>query len=463
MVCVRCVRWLILCAVLVPVKSTCQLSSYSRNDPWPVYTSLDPHTFLYTRSIQELIGEELVYTRPECMGIHLSPFGQNAYCAADLEREQLPIGDINGRWSMIPLLFGAFPEGVDNYPSADLQVAQQTIYPNGVPGTISVPSDIDPCGALGFISFPARYRKWGMRAEFDFQITTGLGVMLQTGVADICQTVTRCLCPEGTACCHQENTNSPLPTADFETQVKDLLACQYLQIAEQLCLDPRDFHEFGVEDFRAIAYWRRAYPVNKNREGWAEFLATPFVTLGGSFACGREKFPSKVFGVSPGNNGHHSIGASCGIDLDFVETVNIGGEFGLTHFFSRDVCKLPVPTSEYQCGIYPFRTDVTVCPGLNWHFGLKLLARHFLERLSCYFEYLVVTHRQDGIRLKKCDPAYLPHVLEKRSCWQAQVGNTGFFYEISPAITLGVFWQFPIVQRGTYRSTTVLFSFTAFF
>ena len=54
---------------------------------------------------------------------------------------------------------------------------------------------------LGFLNFPVKYRKRGVRAEFDFELTDGLGLMLQTGVADICQTGAFQICGTGTACC----------------------------------------------------------------------------------------------------------------------------------------------------------------------------------------------------------------------------------------------------------------------
>lgn len=476
-------------------ESFCQLSQYSRQDPFPMYTAIDPHTFLYTRVKQEMKGEDPIYEWAELFAVHLSPFGQNAKCARDANKCIIGCGDIDGRWSLIPLLFGEFPQGVQNYSSPTLITAQQHLFPNppNIPGHISIPQDIaEPCvccnlsesetlqpvlqvncediattcmdfgnqgngakAGLGFLNFPVKYTKRGMRAEFDFQITDGLGLMLQTGVADICQTGAFQICETGTACCAIDNVT--------QENVQTYLVCKYKQIAEDLCYDLCRFHQVGIEDFRAIAWWRRAYPVNKDREGWPEFLAIPFVELGGQFACGKEKCPNKVFSVPFGNNGHHSVGGVLGIDIDFVDTIAIGGEFGLTHFFSREYCKQPIPNNLYQSGIFPFKTDVTIYPGLNWHFGLKLQAYHFLDRLSCYFQYMIVTHRHDEIKLKKCDPAFKPEALECRSCWQSQFGNIGFYYDISPAISLGILWQAPFVQKGVYRSSTLLFSFTAFF
>ena len=468
----------------------CQLSQYSRQDPYPMYTAIDPHTFLYTRVKQEMKGDDPIYEWAEVFAVHLSPFGQNANCARDANKCIIGCGDIDGRWSLIPLLFGEFPQGVQNYPSPTLIKAQQVLFPNppNIPGAISVPHDVaEPCkccelseteesaplaeinctdvastcnassatsgAGLGFLNFPVKYRKRGLRAEFDFQLTDGLGIMLQTGIADICQSGAFQICSTGSDCCSSLN----------QDDVQTTLVCQYKQIAEDLCYDLCRFHQVGIEDFRAIAWWRRAYPVNKDREGWPEFLAVPFVEFGGQFACGKEKCPTKVFSVPFGNNGHNAVGGTLGIDLDFVDTIAVGGEVGFTHFFSREYCNQPVPNNIYQSGIYPFKTDIKVCPGLNWQFGLKLQAYHFLERLSCYFQYMMVTHRKDEIKLKKCDPAFKPEALECRSCWQTQFANISLYYDISPAITIGLLWQAPFKQKGVYRSSTVLFSFTAFF
>lgn len=488
-------NWLACLLVLITSHEIlCQLSSYSRSDPYPMYTAIDPHTFLYRRTIQQMKGEDTVYNTREYLGVHLSVFSQTAKCGRSAcycgctpcccstqDGDTFPpcgnyqpfccdaaLGDLEfGPWAMIPTLFGPFPCGYSNYPSPTLQVAQQHLFPSPqfAAGAINDPQVLGlngtfPNQTLGVLTFPLTYSKWGFRTELDFQISSAFGIMLQTGVADICQTGTFSFCKVGGACCTDSNTNFGAPD---NTDVQKYLICQTEKIAQELCYDLRQFHETSIEDIRLIGYWRKAYWVNRGREGWPEFLAIPFVTLGGTFATGKTKCPTKVFGVPFGNNGHHSIGASTGIDLDFVRTIEIGGEVGLTHFFSREVCNFPLPTNAFQSGIFPFKTDVKICPGFNWHFGLKMLAYQFLDRLSGYFEWIVVTHQDDKIRPKKCDPAFKPEVLEKRSCWQSQFGNLGFYYDISPCITLGFLWQIPLAEKGAYRSSTVLLSLSAFF
>jgi hypothetical protein len=458
----------LLLALLAP---TCRgyLSTYSRNDPWPVYTSLDPHTFLYTRELQPYMGEEAVSKNPQYFGFSLSAFGQNA-CkgkgyinTTDSCDTLVPIelGDLQGKWSLVGMLFGQRPDGVAALPPT-LNTAFQDLFPGQEWGTVDYdPTIWDRCMAFAFVSFPLKYRKRGARFEFDFRIIDDIGLIVQGGVSDICQVVNKTMsdandgCSATCACCPLDTSKQTLAKAD--------LICKYDEIAQELCLDLGIFHNFSFEDVRFIGYWRRAYESNRDRETWPHFLTIPFLTVGGSIAAGKEKKSNKVFGLPFGNDGHNSIGATAGIDINFVETISIGGEAGVTHFFKHDVCGMYVPTSPYQYHIFPFATDVTVEPGLNWHCGVKMLAYQFLDRLSCYFQYMIITHREDCIKLKCSDPAFLPCVLEKRSCWQTQLANIGLNYDISPYMSLGFLWQAPLSQKASYRTSTGLFTFSAAF
>lgn len=429
------------------------LTSYSRNDPYPVFTTLDPHDFLYTRKKQQLKGEKTEISGTERFGFSLSPFGQNADQGKNLTKEKSELGDLTGRWGLVALMYGSLPQGTTSF-TPTLEAARAAIFPAYPPGTINDPSYIDPKQQFGFISFPIKYRKRGLRFECSLQIINDIGITLQSGLSDICQTVT------ATPLCSSSSECDCLTTNDNVTQY---LTCKYVDIAKELDIDIYTFHRFSIEDIQLILYWRHAYEINKSRENWPQFLAIPFVTLGGSIGAGEERCPQKIFSLSFGNNGHNAIGITGGIDLDFVETIEIGAEAGITHFFDRDICNARVPTSEFQSNIFPYTTDITVSPGLNWHFGAKMLAYHFLERLSGYFQYVIIQHRKDSICLKKSDSAFLPEVLEDRSCWQVQLANIGFNYDISPNVSLGFLWQAPLAQQNAYRSTTIMFSLSASF
>ena len=197
------------------------------------------------------------------------------------------------------------------------------------------------------------------------------------------------------------------------------------------------------------------------RPTWPVFLVIPFASLEGAVAVGKVRARNHPFAVSFGSNDHNTLGFRAGLEVDFTDTIEIGIEAGVSHFFKRCFCNVPIPTHPCQSGIYPFQTTACIQPGNNFQFCAKMLAYQFLDRLSFHFQYSFIRHEADCINLQKPDPAFLPHELEKKSGWIAQLANIGFNYDISPYISLGFLWQAPLFERNAYRSTTLLFSFTA--
>ena len=61
-----------------------------RNDPFKVFTSLDPQYFLYEREKQLMFGMPDEKGTPERVMISLSPFGQNANYAKHFDAHLLP-------------------------------------------------------------------------------------------------------------------------------------------------------------------------------------------------------------------------------------------------------------------------------------------------------------------------------------------------------------------------------------
>ena len=176
----------------------------------------------------------------------------------------------------------------------------------------------------------------------------------------------------------------------------------------------------------------------------------------GSFSPGKLLNPNKAFALPFGNNGYNAAGFNSGINIDFFDTIEIGGEFDYTHFFQRDCVTLRMPNSPFQSGIYPFSTTASYQPGDNWRFAAKLAAYHFIDRLSMYFQWNLIEHRRDKICLTEPDPAYFPEVLEEMSDWKIQVANVGFNYDISPYVSLGFLWQAPLNQHNVYKSSMVM-------
>ena len=534
--------------------SATNLSSLAKNDPYPVYKVIDPQEFLYTW--QTLCMKGIPAENGECcqdVSIAVSPFGQTACSGKNFCGEYTPLGDLNGRWSMVGLLMGPLPQGKTLPPT--LLTALQNLFPGIAPGTLTDPNIIDPNQTFGFFSVPLRYNKRGFRWEFALNLGHNLGFIFQGGLADIIQKVqgfdnltclpcpypsnaTNCrnvlsipyttevdsttnlpinatqtdvniptivagtgttpppsynalnplpqvccdrICDYRIPCCGRffsGSGSSVAPIAPLTTEypsyttagVQEYLMNQLQPIAREIGLDICNYHKIGLEDFRFEIFWRRAHMVNKGRATWAEFLFIPYLEFGGSVALSETR-PNQAFAAPLGNNGHNSIGATGGINFDFVETVEVGAEAGVTHFFPRTFCDLRIPNqmcgrqpgNQCQLGIYPFTTQACVQPGLNWHFAAKLQAWHFIDRLSFLFQYVLVQHEHDHIRLINPDPAFAPSVLEAQSNFTAQLGNISLYYDISPNLNVGALVQAPLNEKNAYRSTTVMISLWATF
>jgi hypothetical protein len=240
--------------------------------------------------------------------------------------------------------------------------------------------------------------------------------------------------------------------------VNKYLMDELRSIARETCYDIFSFHDSGVEEVRLNLYWRKALEVNKDRKGFPKLLFIPFFVVSGSFSPMTIN-PNKIYAAPFGNNGHNAFGFTGGLNFDFFESLELGAEGGFTHYNPREICNFHVPNSPLQQGLYPCSTTVNYCPGNNVHFAAKIAAQHFLDKLSMYFQFVVVHHEKDCIQLKEETEGFRPDVLEKRSDWKTKVGNIGFNYDISPNIALGFLWQAPFSQSGTYRSSTIMVSF----
>jgi hypothetical protein len=457
-------RIIIIVCFLVTYIPINALSSLARNDPYPVFSSQDPHTFLYTHEKLKIKDPEFAERKRDNVGISISPFGQNADRGRNTQGVRTDLGDLTGRWGMIPLLYGPIPNGKTMAPI--LQTALNNLFPGVLPGDLNDPTKIDPTQNFGYFSVPLEYRKRGVRLQLDADIYAGFGIRLQTGIVSMSQTNTGFI--DLTTCTPMSCQFDPAPITG--EQVEEFLMQPLKTIAEEIKIDICNWCEVSIEEVRIELFWRRGFELNREEEDWPHFLIVPFFVVGGTVSPGSENRISeggfnRAFFLPFGNNDHSGVGFTAGLDIDFVESIELGAEVGMTYFFKRNFEKFRVPTSEYQTSIFPFTTDVSVHPGFNWHFGAKIAAYHFLERLSGWLQYIQMEHKPDDITLRKCEDEgiFLPEVLECVSGFKAKFIDVGLNYDISPNISLGLFWQAPITQQNTYRSSTIMLTFNATF
>jgi len=440
------------------------LSSLGKNDPYPVFSTLDPHTFLYTHEKLKVIDPDFATRKRDTVGIALSPFGQNTDRGRDINGERTELGNLGGNWGMIPLLYGPVPPGKTLAPT--LQTALSNLFPGVVPGSLNDGTKVDPDQQFGYFSVPLKYRKRGVRFQLEADIYAGFGLSLKTGLVSMSQTNTGFT--NLTECTPKDCAFDPSPlTGEL---VNKYLMHELKPIAKEIGLNICNYCETSVEEVRLQLFWRRGFEINRDEQDWPLFLIIPFFQIGGTVSPGDENRLDEIgfdraFFVPFGNNDHSGVGFTTGLNIDFVESIEVGAEVGMTYFFERNFENVRVPTSCFQTGIFPYTTDVSVHPGFNWHFGGKISAFHFLDRLSGYFQYIQMEHKPDDITLRNCEDAdfFLPQQLEKLTGFKAKFIDVALNYDISPNIGLGLFWQAPLSQRNSYRSSTIMASFYATF
>lgn len=467
----------------------CGMTNLTSNDPYPIYTTADPHNFLNIREKQALKGYE-VYGAPERAQISISGYRQSASTGSTVNREDVELGDLTGRWNVLGLFFPE-PDGSTAVEQLLLSVlnitqAEKDKCFNSNPGADEVnladPSNSDVNKEFGFFTVPIKYRKAGLRFDIDIDLVCGFAFKIQGGVADLRQTATfvdLTCSATGLAC----PTHDPAGTGDAcvnETCCIDIFTCECKKlvidkimkqfdsiITPTLGLNASNYHTVGAEDTRLTLYWRRMYEINRLRPSWARFIITPFLEAEVAIPTGKKGCPHALFALPLGNDGHWGYGFNGGFTIDWVDTVEIGFEASMTKFHSRRVCDVPVPTHELQSGVFPRLATLIRSPGTNWAFMATLSAYHFLDRLSFWFQYAFVNHDQDCFTILSTNAGSASNIILKKmianSKWESQVANVGFNYDISPNIALGVLWQAPLRRRNAYRSTTIMGSIVVSF
>ncbi len=182
----------VLAAFLMASSLHAELPNATNNDPYPLYSSVYPYSYLATRQKAHLMRFEYAYP-VDRFRISISGFGQFANRARDSERNVINIGDINGRWNMLALFYD---------PPLQTQLFSILGIPANLKDTkpicfadITDPRKIDPNEEFGFFTIPAWYRKYGARFESEILLIDkcfySVGLKVQFGIADVRQTVMR--------------------------------------------------------------------------------------------------------------------------------------------------------------------------------------------------------------------------------------------------------------------------------
>jgi hypothetical protein len=490
MAAVRFSRIYLLLFALLSSTHICCYSNLTNNDPYPLYTAQYPWTFL-TNNLKDCYKGIEPDRAQERFCLSISPFRQAAVIGRNIDKQKVQLGDLKGRWNMIALLYPGYNEdctinsctAAKDALLAALGLTNTDITTTCMPSLIN-PETTDQLKQFGFFSVPIKYRKYGVRFELDVQLIGDLGLKIQGGVCDMIQTATftdlTCQalglqCPVLAASSQATCPNSCcIIDEQFGCNCKRLVIQNIMRqkdrIARTLGLNIKNYNHRGAEDTRVSLYWRRIFPINQNRKNYPYFLCMPFFLFEATLPTGERINPNCLFAVPAGNNGHTGLGFSAGVNFDFVETIEIGFQASMTQWNKRNYCNVPVPTNQFQAGMFPYKANYTLKPGTNWEFSAIMNARHFLYYLSTFAQWVVVAHGRDQFcnvvmqQFTTCDktipcttlPVPLINKMSDESRWHSHMINVGFTYDISPNIALGLLWQGPLSRRNAYRSTTIL-------
>lgn len=374
---------------------------------------------------------------------------------------------------------------------ADINEAFENVRPignNGTPSNDSVFSDAvieEDQQYFGAITWPAVYQKMGARFEFNLDLTHDFGLFLQGGVADL-----RYNTPGFSGLSTLGTYTLPLPTpptfvnavynqvidvqggatppADLANGVTftEWIDDNYTDLLTSVGYDIGNFQETRFEDFRAYLFVRHAFDMQapeqyKNR--WGRIIFTPYLQIGCTLPTGQTKNYSQLLGLSFGNDGHMSAGATGGFMFDFEDAIEVGGEVGVTFFMPRTITDMPCPTHQLQRVVFPFKTDVTMQPGNNIHFSVCMNAYNFMENINFYAMFRYVQHMEDTYSLVNANANFHPEYLNDNSMWNSQIFNLALSYTIHPGIQIGGAWQGSVNQDNARASQTLLGSITFMF
>jgi len=387
------VRLLTLMFLIQESETLLGFSNLTSNDPYPPYSAQYPYIFLSDWPRDYYRGLDDDYHR-EFFVFSITPFRQTADSGKNIDKINVALGDLKGRWNMLGLFYSANPnlKLTDGDPANLLPILQlqkggteacpyvtplcQPPFPISPATTVTCPIVIDPKFAdlkpypfittttvttstttsliptttitepgpqIGRFAVPIDYRKYGVRFSFDFRIWCDIGLKVETGVADITQiAVFNDLTPYSVGIpisgdCAADMSCVDDASANCKLLITDYIMDQLHLIAKQLGLSTKNFHTTGIEDTRVALYWQRIFPVNEKCDGWPLFLCIPFLAFEAIAPTAKEICPTELFAVPLGNNGHTGFGFGAGIDFDFVDSISFGFQASM----------IPIPSVGY--------------------------------------------------------------------------------------------------------------------
>lgn len=214
-----------------------------------------------------------------------------------------------------------------------------------------------------------------------------------------------------------------------------------------------------------------------------------------------------VFGKPLDNNGHWEVGGNVGIEFDFVDHVALGADIGASWYNNSDYKNVPVPTNQFNGGVYLYNANIVVIPGFSYTGSLGMQVDELFSCFDFFLEYRFVRHAEDNFVIQDInnllpvqfmsdthitpvsdnvgsvdtipngvlfleygqklpypnkDLVIVDH-MRAVSSWLVNMINLTCNFKISHDISLGFVYQQPFLLRNAYNATTLGFSVEMFY
>jgi len=205
----RLYLFLVLFLLVYNKQIEANLANLTSNDPYPLFSSIFPYSYLTDRQKSQLMQFEYAYPVSR-FRINATGYRQSANFGRNRQRDAVNLGDVpNGRWNMLSFfwdpvlrqqLFSALnikftPEALmtDCNPPMDQFCGPITDTADSCFCILTQPEKSDPNKEFGFFTIPMLYRKYGVRFESELILFDScyyaIGIRAQGGVANITQRV----------------------------------------------------------------------------------------------------------------------------------------------------------------------------------------------------------------------------------------------------------------------------------
>jgi hypothetical protein len=397
---------------------------------------------------------------------HVTPYYQDASeIWPTIEETELPLGQENGAWNLIGILYGLDLPTAGSFEPALLPNAtwagpgdasegnylhiKKTLVALNDAGqkVLFDPADpaFDPAQVTtGREMVTLSFKRLGLRGEVRFAPFEGGDVTLRGGV-----------------CEYRKGLASTIAPSDDLLEQKLQNDFTRTTLLDDLGLSMAPVNEVGLEDCYARA--SAGYPlVIYNAEGTAAATICPNISGGIWLPTAKKRNHDQLFSIATGNDGHTGYCLEGALNVDFHQTITLSIGGGATFFNDKTIDSFRVPNHRLQNGYIPWTTKVTRDPGYSWFAHVSIRSINFIDRVTFYGDYSYQAHKSDNFTCNDPDPQRAElftegiKMLKEQSTWHSWEMHGHVSYAATNNLELGLGIHTCLRGAHVYRTNSIL-------